>query len=525
MAELSETTASPTNVTAGRDSGGSPSRDARSGVRAMLQGASYEDGARMLAPVQRKDEGAPAATGPIAERDAEADAASQTFRNIVPKVHLVFEQLTHALTYEDALSQAMQDDLHAWGYERSRRAISGRHGLQLSCFVPDAERAKDDYVRQLHGGKVRPVMAFRGTDGSGDLESDLGEGGIGRSQWLANEALIRDHLDQLAARGKVVVSGHSLGGALAQLTAALYPGKVGELVTFQSPGIPASVVAQLRAHNDTAKPKDQVPSTHYQVGDDIINAIGADYTPGVVVKVDREEGGALDSHRHLIGRSVTDEEGGAWVDGDPTLGGAGAVQPGQMHDPDVDGAAGQDQLASVRPMSTDAWQAGRDGNLEAARRTTFSDLLGNEQEVEADALAEARKRALAGERWTKIVEPIDTMSHGDIAPEALKEMKRKARDQVQTLFRDLWLAEQVIAGRLAANGDMLGAVASAFADQRARPLTDEERARADRYLRRHAGARYTSTQPASEAPAPQATEDAPAPLTPMMDHAVPAGTI
>lgn len=505
MPEPDADKSSGATITPSPTSGAAPTRGARDGVRDQLRGASFAEGDRMLRPIQRK-EGDPPVPKEAATSEG-AEEAATTIRNIVPKVHLVFEQLAHALAYEDSLSQTMKDDLHAWGYETTRRAMSGRHGLQFSCFLPDAERAKDDYVRQLHGGKVRPVMAFRGSEGEGDLESDLGEGGVGRSQWLGNEAMIRDQLMDLSGRGRVVVTGHSLGGALAQLTAAMYPGHVSEVVTFQSPAIPAAVVAQLKAHNDAAKPRDQIASTHYQVDGDLIDEIGREHTPGIVVKADVEEDGAIDAHTHLLAKSVTDEDGGAVVKGDPALGGAGAIATGELDDAAVDGAAGKDRLASVTIMSTDKYQAEeRNGALEDMRQTSLN--IEGRQELEADVTAEVRKRAVAGKRWKEIVAPIEQLQSPLLSPPEVAETQRRLKDQAQTLFRDLWLAEQAIAGRLPSGKDgMLAAVEAAFADQRARPMNADERARTDRYLRAFAGDRYRSTQAETPTAAPQATED------------------
>lgn len=453
--------------------------------------------------IQRKD----TSNGSAIEVEG-ADESSEVLKRIVPKVHLVFEQLAHTLAYEDSLSQALKDDLFAWGYQKTARMISGRHGLQFSCFVPDEERAKDPYVRELHGGKVRPVMAFRGSEGEGDLESDLGEGGVGRSQWLTNEAKIHDHLSDLAGRGKVVVTGHSLGGALAQLTAAMYPGKVGEVVTFQSPGIPSSIVDSLRSHNDKAKPRDEIASTHYQVKGDLIDEIGRAHTPGLVVHADVQEDGFVDAHTHFLGKSLAgDGAHGSYVDGDPKLSGAGRIVPGELDHPDIDGAPGKDKLNSVAIMSTEKFQdEHRDPALESMRRDNLN--VDGQQELEADTTAKVRRLALSGERWPKVVEPIRNLENQDMSPDELREVKRKLEDNAQTLFRDLWLAEQVVARRLQArDGRLLEAVETAFQDQRARPMNADEKGRVDRFFKRHASGRHKAMTPDSDTPAIPPTED------------------
>jgi hypothetical protein len=304
------------------------------------------------------------------------------------------------------------------------------------------------------------------------------------------------------------VTGHSLGGALAQLTAAMYPGLVGEVVTFQSPGIPSSIVASLKTHNDKANSRDEIASTHYQVEGDLIDEIGRAHTPGIVVHADVEEDGFVDAHTHFLGKSIKGEGAhGSYVDGDPNLSGAGRVVPGELDDPAVDGAPGKDRLNSVAIMSTEKFQdERRNPNLESMRRDNLN--VDGQQEREADTAAAVRKLALAGERWPEVIAPIKKLENQDMSPDQLRETRRKLEDEAQALFRDLYLAEQVVAGRLKAADDrMLQVVEDTFEDQRARPMNGEEKARVDRFFKRHAPARYKTTRPDTPAPDVAPTED------------------
>lgn len=88
-------------------------------------------------------------------------------------------------------------------------------------------------------------LVFRGTDDrAGDMTDYLSTGGVevGKKQYAAFKKQLDDLANRYRSSGKrIIVTGHSLGGALAQRFAADHPEMVSDLVLFQSPGVEESV--------------------------------------------------------------------------------------------------------------------------------------------------------------------------------------------------------------------------------------------------------------------------------------------
>jgi pimeloyl-ACP methyl ester carboxylesterase len=141
------------------------------------------------------------------------------------------------------------------------------------------------------------VLAFAGTLDKRDLADDANREGIGSYQFSSNVGKIQALLG--AAGGKVVVTGHSLGGALAQRTAAKFASQVSRVVTFQSPAIDADAVASLDAHNRDAAPEDQVRSTHHRAEGDLVHMAGEQLTTGDVFTYQSVGIGNVMDHKQL----------------------------------------------------------------------------------------------------------------------------------------------------------------------------------------------------------------------------------
>ncbi|NVB77111.1 MAG: DUF2974 domain-containing protein [Kofleriaceae bacterium] len=208
---------------------------------------------------------------------ASADQRAQMQRDVVA------EHLAHGIAYHDEITSDDQAYLESKGLKVGA-TLHGRGGLDLTTFVP------------ADGSGATPVLAFRGTKGTDDLVADANPAGVGAFQMAANEGLIATALASLQRYGKPVVTGHSLGGALAQMAAARFPDLVGRVVTFQSPGISRDMVGKLDAYNRKTEQSGGTPvqSQHYSVEGDIVPLAGQAFTSGFITVIASGQHSLLD---------------------------------------------------------------------------------------------------------------------------------------------------------------------------------------------------------------------------------------
>jgi Lipase (class 3) len=182
---------------------------------------------------------------------------------------VIIEQMAQEVVYHTSVAAAQQALLTAQGYSIGA-AISGKHALMMRVFTSTCPDPPS-------------VVAFRGTVLSkiDTLLSDANPKGIGTDQFGSNRALIEQTLRAAAQAGRVIVSGHSLGGALAQLVAGAFPSLVARVVTFHTPGIEKSDAASLHSYNQ-AHPGQAVLSDHYQLQDDLVQEMGKALTDGTI---------------------------------------------------------------------------------------------------------------------------------------------------------------------------------------------------------------------------------------------------
>ncbi len=177
----------------------------------------------------------------------------------IPGQDVIYEQLARMAAYGNEIPG---ETLAAWGYEQvERKPIEDKvTGMTAVSFLPRADLCDEERAQlaQVHGRPLRPVLAFRGSKDAIDWADDLSPEHVGAFQFAAHEGDIAQVLAELAGQGgdgRVDTTGHSLGGALAQLAATVGP--VGRVVTFQAPGIPASLCAEVgpdvEAHHHRAK--------------------------------------------------------------------------------------------------------------------------------------------------------------------------------------------------------------------------------------------------------------------------------
>ncbi len=224
-------------------------------------------------------------------------AAEEAEKVEIPNRDIVYEQLAHDLAYKDggsisAIGDSARPDL---GYEEVGRIDDKETDMQAVAFRPFAS----DLL--LQEGLELPevgVVAFRGTEMTHekDWRTDFGSGGVGYAQFQANESEIRGLMGSV---GRCDVTGHSLGGALAQL-AACRVGGVREIVTFQAPGIDPADLALL---------DEDVESTHYRSGGDLVDNAGAAHSEGKVVDVDTNAKDPASAHTNFLLADIGDERG------------------------------------------------------------------------------------------------------------------------------------------------------------------------------------------------------------------------
>jgi hypothetical protein len=201
-----------------------------------------------------------------AKENAEKKPAKQ---EPVANFEALVEQLSHGFVSRD-LSEQDRDFLQVNGY-RPGPILRGKHEFVMRAYHPTAESGKP------------PIVAFRGTVPSkiDTLIADIDPRGIGVYQFKPNQELIRGTMEQAASRGPVVSTGHSLGGALAQMAAIAWPGLVSRIITFQAPGVEREAVAKLQQYN-AENPDRQIDSSHHRVAGDLVPLGGEALTPGTI---------------------------------------------------------------------------------------------------------------------------------------------------------------------------------------------------------------------------------------------------
>jgi pimeloyl-ACP methyl ester carboxylesterase len=192
---------------------------------------------------------------------------------------IIMEQLAHAGAY----GKLDPDKLEQMGYREAGAVDDPESGFRAVLYVPNdapKDSPEGQIARAIHGGEPKPVLSFRGTSEKRAVADDANREGVGTYQFSSNMAKVQGLLDE--AGGKCIVTGHSLGGALAQMAAATFPEGVSRIVTFQSPGVDKETADKLKKYNDEVPPEDRITSTHHRAEGDLVPMSGLALTEGDV---------------------------------------------------------------------------------------------------------------------------------------------------------------------------------------------------------------------------------------------------
>jgi len=195
----------------------------------------------------------------------------------IPGYHVLMEQFAHLYAY----GKGDMATLAMWGYELSSEHEDKNSGFRVIGLKPTSKDAKDP-----DGKPLKPVVAFRGTANAGGVLDDINDQGIGTFQFSRNE---KETQNVIASTGGTPdVTGHSLGGALAQICAARLGGMVGNIVTFQSAGITGNDAQRID--------KDKHEATHYRTEGDLVHSSGEAIAVGKVIEFEQKGTDSALSH-------------------------------------------------------------------------------------------------------------------------------------------------------------------------------------------------------------------------------------
>lgn len=222
--------------------------------------------------------------------------AQQYFHEVLAKLCYKDPKIDGNKDPANGYSDADRNLLQSWGYKFSQDVRGDgtkgntESGLYAARFEPIDGKSK-----------MPPIVAFRGSefsDGMVDWRSDLLDPSVGARQYNAEKVAI-DQLMKVNPGQKLELTGHSLGGALAQKAAAEHAKDIGAITTFQAPGIDSADAAKFNANKD----KDTKVNHHYVTGD-LVHRAGEAKLDGNFYE-HHIPGAGLTSHPGQIGASHT----------------------------------------------------------------------------------------------------------------------------------------------------------------------------------------------------------------------------
>ncbi|MFH0954435.1 MAG: Mbeg1-like protein [Verrucomicrobiota bacterium] len=352
-----------------------------------------------------------------------------------PLTHAGIEHLARDTGYLGATS----DEYNMRG-ETDLRNHLAVNGLEMIDFVNDKKTGMQALLLSDRYDKKKVYVVFRGTEanrlfekeGWRDVAADT-EGRIGKSQYEN----AKEKLDAWARKydGRIVVTGHSLGGALVQQFIADHPDAVKEGVTFNAPGVDEATVAKVQGRD--------LPLTHYVVLEDMVSEHGGGpHLPGKVMAVAGENvEGILDAHSGTMlqpesDTAITEVDYWQWekgrVERRKELQESGEVKtPDLADEPSLPEAQDEGPLTQVADEMLRQQQARREaeGRLEFDTLRTTEDarqkeMAGAQQVASAKQMVDQAGRAahaVTEESATQSASAQSKESMGQVVAESLKE--------------------------------------------------------------------------------------------------------
>ncbi len=219
---------------------------------------------------------------------------TQVKEDEIPARHVMDEFAAHRLAYKKpsdllngaGLSPQERSILEKGGYDPDAIDVkTGPNGFQAVLIMP----AEDG---------VLPMLSIRGTADAAGAITDIDPDQVGDFQYKNNAATIAAMIE--SAGGKVDLSGHSLGGAMAQIIAAHHTSAVGRVTTFQAPGVSKKTANLYKSNLSKIAEEDRPEVAHHTVNNDLVSKAGEENLPGTIYEHDLGNIDPLTAHTSFV---------------------------------------------------------------------------------------------------------------------------------------------------------------------------------------------------------------------------------